>query len=47
VAADQGYEVEYLAEKTGISRSEALGLVQKHGINRETLILEARKLKTG
>jgi Protein of unknown function (DUF3606) len=45
VAADEGYEVEYLAEKTGISRSEALGLIHKHGNNRETLLREARKLK--
>jgi hypothetical protein len=45
VAADEGYEVEYLVEKTGITRSQALGLIQAHGNDRETLIREARKLK--
>lgn len=45
VAGEQGYEVEYLAEKAGISRSQALGLIQKHGNDRETLLREAKKLK--
>ena len=43
-ADDVGYEVEYIAEKTGVSRTQALALIQKHGNNRETLIREARKL---
>jgi hypothetical protein len=45
--ADEGYEVEHLAETTGITRSQAFGLIQKHGKDRATLVLEARKLKKG
>jgi hypothetical protein len=45
VAADEGYEVEYLVEKTGITRSQALGLIQAHGNDRATLMREAKKLK--
>jgi hypothetical protein len=44
VAADQGYEIEYLAETTGITRSQAIALIQKHGNDRATLVREARKL---
>ena len=44
VAADERYEVEYLTEKTGVSRTQALELIRKHGNDRETLLREARKL---
>ena len=43
--ADEGYEVEFLAETTGITRSHAFDLIQKHGKDRATLLHEARKLK--
>jgi hypothetical protein len=46
VAAEDGYEVEYLAETTGITRrSQALALLQKHGNDRATLVRAAKKLK--
>jgi hypothetical protein len=44
VAADEGYEIEYLAETTGITRTQAIALIQKHGNDRATLLREARKL---
>lgn len=44
VAAGEDYEVDYLIEKTGISRAEAIGLIHKFGNNRETLEREAKKL---
>jgi hypothetical protein len=44
VAADEGYEIEYLAETTGISRTQAIALIHKHGNDRATLVREARKL---
>jgi hypothetical protein len=44
VAADEGYEIEYLAETTGITRTQAIALIQKHGNDRTTLVREARKL---
>ena len=44
LAADEGYEIEYLAEKTGITRTQAIALMQKHGNDRATLVREARKL---
>lgn len=44
VAADEGYEIEYLAETTGITRTQAIALIQEHGNDRSTLLREARKL---
>ena len=45
VSSAEDYEVGYLAEQAGISRSEALALLQKHGNDREVLMREAQKLK--
>jgi Protein of unknown function (DUF3606) len=45
VAGEEGYEVEYLAETTGITRSQALGLIRARGHDRAALVREARKLK--
>jgi hypothetical protein len=45
VAADRGYEVEYVAETTGITRTQALALIAKHDNNRATLVRKVRKLK--
>lgn len=44
VAGDQDYEVLYLVETTGITRAEALDLIQEHGNDRDTLMREAKKL---
>lgn len=44
VAADEGYEIEYIAETTGITRTQAIALIQKYGNDRATLVREARKL---
>ncbi len=44
VAAGEDYEVDYLVEKTGISRAEAIGLIHKFGNDRATLEREAKKL---
>ena len=41
----EDYEVRYVAEQGGISRSEALALLQKHGNDREVLMREAKKLR--
>jgi hypothetical protein len=44
VAGGQDYEVQYLAEKTGISPDQARELIRKHGNDRETLERAARSL---
>jgi hypothetical protein len=44
VAAEEGYEIEYLAEATGITRTQAIAPIQKHGNDRATLVREARRL---
>ncbi|MFU0503678.1 DUF3606 domain-containing protein [Pseudaminobacter sp. NGMCC 1.201702] len=44
VAGDQNYEVQYLAEQTGISQDQARELIRKHGNDRTKLMEEARKL---
>jgi hypothetical protein len=45
VAAEQDYEINYLAEKHGISRAEARDLLARFGTNREKLDEAARELK--
>jgi hypothetical protein len=45
VAAAERYEVQHLAERTGISTDEALELIEKFGNDRETLEREAAKLR--
>lgn len=37
VAADEDYELDYFAEKHGLTREEARILIEKHGNSRETL----------
>jgi hypothetical protein len=44
VAADQDYEVNYLAEKYRISREEARALIERFGNNRENLYAAAEML---
>ncbi len=45
VASGQEYEVRDFAERFDISPGEACDLIERFGNNRETLELEARKLK--
>lgn len=45
VAGGERYEVQHLAERTGISTAEARELIEKHGNDRETLEREAMKLR--
>jgi hypothetical protein len=45
VASGQEYEVRDFAEKFDISPGEARDLIERFGNDRETLELEARKLK--
>ena len=45
VAASERYEVQHLAERTGISTSEAMELIERFGNNRGTLEREAMRLK--
>ena len=45
VAAGERYEVQHLAERTGISTNEARELIETFGNDRETLEREALKLR--
>jgi hypothetical protein len=45
VAGGEGYEVNYLARKHGISKDQAEGLIKKIGNDREKLNAAAAKLK--
>jgi hypothetical protein len=45
VAGGERYEVQHLAERTGISPDEARELIARFGNDRETLEREARKLR--
>ena len=45
VSGEEHYEVQHLAERTGISTDEARELIARHGHNRETLEREAAKLR--
>jgi len=45
IAAGQDYEVQYFAERYGISMEQARELILKHGNNREKLELEVSRLK--
>ncbi|RUM95633.1 DUF3606 domain-containing protein [Pseudaminobacter arsenicus] len=44
VVGDEGYEIQYLVQKTGISTEQARALVHRFGNDREKLMEEARKL---
>lgn len=44
VAGNEGYEVNYFANKHGITREQARGLIKKVGNNREKLNKAAEKL---
>jgi hypothetical protein len=45
VSGSEDYEVEYFAREAGISAEQARQLIRQHGNDRETLKVEARKLK--
>ena len=42
VAGEQDYEVQYLAEQTGISAEQAREIVRAYGNDRETILRAAR-----
>ena len=44
VSGSEGYEVNYFANKHGITREQARGLIKKIGSNREKLNKAAEKL---
>ncbi|HHY48168.1 MAG TPA: DUF3606 domain-containing protein [Alphaproteobacteria bacterium] len=45
VAAGQRYEVQHLAERTGITTDEARELIERFGNDRDVLEREAQKLR--
>jgi hypothetical protein len=47
VSGNEGYEVEYFAEKHGLTRQQAESLIKKHGNNRTELDSAAERLKSG
>jgi glycerol-3-phosphate dehydrogenase len=44
VAGDQEYEVQYLAQQTGIATEQARELVKAYGTDRQTLLKAAKSL---
>lgn len=47
VSANDDYEVEYFAQKVGLTPQQVRELIRKHGNARETLEREAKALKSG
>ncbi|TPK38717.1 DUF3606 domain-containing protein [Mesorhizobium sp. B2-5-3] len=45
VSADEDYEVRYFAEQAGITAEQVRQLIKRHGNERATLELEAKKLR--
>lgn len=45
VAGDEEYEVDYFAQKHGLTRDQAQELINRHGNNREKLDAEAKIAK--
>jgi hypothetical protein len=45
VSAEEDYELDYFAEKHGLSREEARLLIDKHGNSREALDAAATRLR--
>ena len=46
VAMGEGYEVSYFARKHGITKEQAIKLIEKVGNNRDKLNKAAKKLKS-
>jgi len=44
VAGDEEYEVDYFAQKHGLTRDHAQELINRHGHNREKLDAEAARI---
>jgi hypothetical protein len=44
VAGTEDYEVDYLAEKAGVTREQARELIKRYGNDRETLMKHAMNL---
>jgi Protein of unknown function (DUF3606) len=44
VSGDEDYEVEYFAQKVGLTAQQVRDLITKHGNDRETLEREAKAL---
>ncbi|MBF7015424.1 DUF3606 domain-containing protein (plasmid) [Novosphingobium resinovorum] len=47
VAGDEEYEVDYFAQKHGLTRDQVQELINRHGNNREKLDAEAAKIAKG
>jgi hypothetical protein len=47
VSAEEDYELDYFAEKYGLTRDEARGLIDRHGNGREKLDAAAARLRAG
>ena len=47
VAGDEEYEVDYFAQKHGLTRDQAQELINRHGNNREKLDAEAARIARG
>jgi len=45
VAGDEDYEIQHLAERAGITSSQARELIKRYGNDRETLEKYAKSLK--
>jgi hypothetical protein len=45
VAAGEDYEVQYLAEQTGLTAEQARALVRRYGNDREKLMQEAKLMR--
>lgn len=46
VAADEDYELDYFAEKHGLTRAEARALIEKHGNGRVALDAAATRQRS-
>lgn len=47
VAGDEEYEVDYFAQKHGLTRDQAQELINRHGNNREKLDAEVARIAKG
>ncbi|EJU13750.1 hypothetical protein LH128_07112 [Sphingomonas sp. LH128] len=47
VAGDEEYEVDYFAQKHGLTRDQVQELINRHGNNREKLDAEAARIARG
>lgn len=45
VAAGEDYEVQYLAEQTGLTTEQARALIRRYGNDREKLMQEAKLMR--